>query len=223
MDDVYSGTLTLRELAQTIEARQAGDVAPEEYQALLAEIEGLSDEEVRALLAAEETAEGGPGRMRILLTSNTSCDPPKGGSTRANLAWLRHLAATGPRLPGRHADAGGRRDRAGARGGRHCDSQRAASATPPGRAGGRDPRVRAGLGAGVVRGRGPRAAARSRAGRARARGLPGAHAAVLALRAGELESGRGTRRSWCAGRRAMVAIGRHMAGYIERIWGARRR
>ncbi len=30
--------------------------------------------------------------MRILLTSNTSCDPPRGGSTRANLAWLRHLA-----------------------------------------------------------------------------------------------------------------------------------
>ena len=54
VDDVYSGTLTLRELAQTIEGRQMGDVAPEEYQALLAEIEGLSDEEVRALLAAEE-------------------------------------------------------------------------------------------------------------------------------------------------------------------------
>ena len=31
------------------------------YQALLAEIEGLSDDEVRVLLAAEETAEGGPG------------------------------------------------------------------------------------------------------------------------------------------------------------------
>lgn len=60
VDDVYSGTLTLRELARTIEARQAGDVAPEEYQALLAEIEGLSDEEVRALLAAEEQTEGGP-------------------------------------------------------------------------------------------------------------------------------------------------------------------
>ena len=33
--------------------------------------------------------------MRILLTSNTSCDPPKGGSTRANLAWLRRLAGQG--------------------------------------------------------------------------------------------------------------------------------
>lgn len=59
VDDVYSGTLTLRELARTIEAHQMGDVAPEEYQALLAEIEGLSDEEVRALLAAEEQPEDG--------------------------------------------------------------------------------------------------------------------------------------------------------------------
>jgi len=33
--------------------------------------------------------------MRILLTSNASYDPPKGGSTRSNLAWLRHLAAAG--------------------------------------------------------------------------------------------------------------------------------
>jgi FkbH-like protein len=60
VDDVYSGTLTLRELARTIEAHQMGDVAPEEYQALLAEIEGLSDEEVSALLAAEEQPKDGP-------------------------------------------------------------------------------------------------------------------------------------------------------------------
>lgn len=33
--------------------------------------------------------------MRILLTSNASYDPPRGGSTRANLAWLRFLAARG--------------------------------------------------------------------------------------------------------------------------------
>ena len=33
--------------------------------------------------------------MRILLTANASYDPPKGGSTRGNLAWLRHLAAHG--------------------------------------------------------------------------------------------------------------------------------
>ncbi len=33
--------------------------------------------------------------MRVLLTSNASHDPPKGGSTRSNLAWVRHLAAQG--------------------------------------------------------------------------------------------------------------------------------
>jgi FkbH-like protein len=58
VDDVYSGTLTLGELARTIEARQLGIVDPDEYQALLAEIEGLSDEEVRALLEQESQAGG---------------------------------------------------------------------------------------------------------------------------------------------------------------------
>lgn len=33
--------------------------------------------------------------MKVLLTSNASYDPPKGGSTRGNLAWLRHLAGAG--------------------------------------------------------------------------------------------------------------------------------
>jgi glycosyltransferase involved in cell wall biosynthesis len=33
--------------------------------------------------------------MRILLTANAPYDPPKGGSTRGNLAWLRRLAANG--------------------------------------------------------------------------------------------------------------------------------
>jgi len=33
--------------------------------------------------------------MRVLLTSNASYDPPRGGSTRSNLAWLRQLAAAG--------------------------------------------------------------------------------------------------------------------------------
>jgi glycosyltransferase involved in cell wall biosynthesis len=33
--------------------------------------------------------------MKVLLTSNASHDPPKGGSTRSNLAWLRHLASRG--------------------------------------------------------------------------------------------------------------------------------
>ena len=33
--------------------------------------------------------------MRILLTSNASYAPPRGGSTRSNLVWLRRLAASG--------------------------------------------------------------------------------------------------------------------------------
>lgn len=33
--------------------------------------------------------------MRVLLTSNASYVPPRGGSTRSNLVWLRHLAAQG--------------------------------------------------------------------------------------------------------------------------------
>lgn len=33
--------------------------------------------------------------MRILLASNASYDPPRGGSTRSNLAWLRRLASRG--------------------------------------------------------------------------------------------------------------------------------
>jgi glycosyltransferase involved in cell wall biosynthesis len=33
--------------------------------------------------------------MRILLASNASYAPPRGGSTRSNLAWLRHLVAAG--------------------------------------------------------------------------------------------------------------------------------
>ena len=36
--------------------------------------------------------------MRILLTSNASYAPPRGGSTRSNLAWLRHLAERGTPL-----------------------------------------------------------------------------------------------------------------------------
>ncbi len=54
IDDVYSSTLTLDELSRKVEAYQAGGVDPAEYEALVAEIEGLSDEEVQALLARED-------------------------------------------------------------------------------------------------------------------------------------------------------------------------
>jgi acyl carrier protein len=50
IDDVYSGTLTLSDLAARVETAQLGGIDPEEYAALLAEIEGLSDEEARQLL-----------------------------------------------------------------------------------------------------------------------------------------------------------------------------
>ena len=33
--------------------------------------------------------------MKVLLTSNASYAPPRGGSTRSNLMWLRHLASRG--------------------------------------------------------------------------------------------------------------------------------
>ncbi len=33
--------------------------------------------------------------MRVLLVSNASYDPPRGGSTRSNLVWLKHLASRG--------------------------------------------------------------------------------------------------------------------------------
>ena len=39
--------------------------------------------------------------MRILLTANASYVPPRGGATRSNLIWLDHLAARRPRVPHR--------------------------------------------------------------------------------------------------------------------------
>lgn len=53
VDDVYSGSLTLGSLSAVIDARRLGAADPEEYEALLAEIANLSDEEVRALLERE--------------------------------------------------------------------------------------------------------------------------------------------------------------------------
>jgi FkbH-like protein len=52
IDDVYSAGLTLGELARKIEAIQHG--TPEEYDAILRELESLSDEEVERLLAEED-------------------------------------------------------------------------------------------------------------------------------------------------------------------------
>jgi glycosyltransferase involved in cell wall biosynthesis len=53
--------------------------------------------------------------MRILLTSNASHDPARGGSTRSNLIWLEHLAARGHQCvvvaPALETDAESRRSR----------------------------------------------------------------------------------------------------------------
>jgi acyl carrier protein len=54
IDDVYSGSLTLGDLATRIETFQMGAVDPAEYERLLLEIEGMSEEEVQALLANED-------------------------------------------------------------------------------------------------------------------------------------------------------------------------
>jgi FkbH-like protein len=53
IDDVYSGDLTLHDLAAKIDALRAGAIDSHEYEAMLAEIESLSDEEVRALLGQQ--------------------------------------------------------------------------------------------------------------------------------------------------------------------------
>jgi FkbH-like protein len=50
VDDVYSGDMTLRDLATKIELMRSGGIESDEYEAMLAEIDALPDEEVRALL-----------------------------------------------------------------------------------------------------------------------------------------------------------------------------
>lgn len=54
LEVVYSGEFTIEELARAIELKRLEQAGGEEYAALLHELEGLSDEEVRALLEKEE-------------------------------------------------------------------------------------------------------------------------------------------------------------------------
>jgi hypothetical protein len=54
LEVVYSGELTVSELSKTIELYEIGQADAGEYAAILAELESLSDEEVRAILAQEE-------------------------------------------------------------------------------------------------------------------------------------------------------------------------
>lgn len=57
LDVLFRGELTVEELAKAIELDQIAQASPEEYEALLAEIESLSDEEARALLEQQENRE----------------------------------------------------------------------------------------------------------------------------------------------------------------------
>lgn len=55
VDNVYSATLTLRELAVMIDAARLGASGEHEYEQLLKELEGMTDEEVQALLERAES------------------------------------------------------------------------------------------------------------------------------------------------------------------------
>jgi len=57
LDVVFSGDFTIAELAKAIEIDQIEHAGAEDYAALLEELEGLSDEEVRALIEQEERGE----------------------------------------------------------------------------------------------------------------------------------------------------------------------
>jgi FkbH-like protein len=62
LEVVYTGAFTVAELAKAIELRQIEQAGSDRYAALLEELEGLSDDEVAALLAQEENGNSGPGR-----------------------------------------------------------------------------------------------------------------------------------------------------------------
>jgi hypothetical protein len=55
---VYSGEFTVAELAKAIELREIESAGADRYASILSELEGLSDEEVRALLAEEQNGSG---------------------------------------------------------------------------------------------------------------------------------------------------------------------
>jgi acyl carrier protein len=59
LEVVYSGAFTVAELAKTIELQEIEQAGAEQYAEILRELEGLSDDEVRALLAEEEDAAHG--------------------------------------------------------------------------------------------------------------------------------------------------------------------
>ncbi len=60
VDDVYSATLTLSELGGMIDAGRLGASGEEEYEQLLKELQGMSDEEVQALLEQAQSEQRAP-------------------------------------------------------------------------------------------------------------------------------------------------------------------
>ena len=215
LEVVYSGEFTVAELAKAIELKEI-EQAGGDYQ----ESACRSWKACRTKRCGRCWPKSGSSakRMRILLTANASYVPPRGGATRSNLVWLNHLASAGHECrivcgpPARRRIAAPPRHRHRCRG-RSGAARAGAAAT--------DSRVPAGLGAGVVRGPGPRAAARGaplgrRAAwstwRTRRSSIPfgpaswnpDPHAAELVARSA-----------------GIVAIGRHMADYIERELGRR--
>ncbi len=61
LDVVYSSAFTVAELARAIEVRQIEQADPAQYADILAELESLTDDEVRDLLAREKEATSGEG------------------------------------------------------------------------------------------------------------------------------------------------------------------
>lgn len=57
LDVVYAGDFTVAELAKAIELGQIREAGEDQYQDLLKELEGLTDDEVRAMLEAEQGGE----------------------------------------------------------------------------------------------------------------------------------------------------------------------
>jgi hypothetical protein len=56
---VYSSDFTVAELAKAIELREIEGAGSEQYASILKELEGLTEDEVRRLLAEEQNGSGG--------------------------------------------------------------------------------------------------------------------------------------------------------------------
>ena len=215
LEVVYSGEFTVAELAKAMELKEI-EQAGGDYQDLLAELEGLSDERCARLLAEEQDASlpnaHSADRQRLLRAAARRRDAQQPAS-----GWTS-LARAGPRVPHRL-----RRPRAKAPScALHASIAVFAVDDPARRVQVLRQQIREfqpGLGAGLVRRPGPRAAAGGAPFGPRPRGLPGAHAAVLPLRPGELESGSRRRGPGGAMPPGSWPSAHHMAEYIARALG----